>query len=211
MENITRILLFVASIVAIEFYIGYKVGSDFYSASAILISATLALSAALINTKYQRQTARESNSLNFQQTLQQDAEYHKNLSIIIEAIHNRHKVPLESFALEEFGQSKEATAIRYVLNTWERASLAMVHKVYDEAYLYGAHKSMVLHFGVVLRSYIRKTQEKNVSLYCHFNWLVLRWTIRRDSFSEKQTKDNLKKIFSDLDRVGSGKLMSHQK
>jgi hypothetical protein len=201
------ILIIISSAV----YLADKSGESYYSAIAIITSASLALSAAILNTFYQRCTSRENNSLNFQQLLQSDTQYARHLKTVVEAINNRLEVPMHNFALEQYGASEEATAIRYVLNTWERAALAMSHGIYDEKYLYGTHKSMVLHFGVTLRGYIRETQKNNISFYIHFSTLVLKWTIRRDSFSERQTKRHLKIILRQLDRVKTGRITAKQK
>jgi hypothetical protein len=184
-----------------------SLGSDFYSAGAILLSAILALSGALINLIFQRRTARDANSLSFQHSLLNDSNYLTNVALSVKAFKNKHNVPLKELAQSHFSDSEEAKAIRYVLNTWERSANAMRHGIYDEKYLYEAHKSMVLHFGVILREFVNEKQKEQISFFENFSWLVLKWTIRRDSFEAKATKVQLKRVFRDLNRVKSGKLL----
>ncbi|NRD73272.1 DUF4760 domain-containing protein [Shewanella sp. VB17] len=184
--------------------------SDYYSAGAIILSAVIALSAAAVNIFYIRRTARESNSLHFQQSLLNSIEYANNVDIMVKAIKKRHDFPLEDYAKDEHALTSEAKAIRYTLNSWEEAANAMKHDIYDEIYLYNSHKSTVLYIGLMLRSYINAKQKVNVSFFESFNWLVLKWAIRRDSFEEKETKKQLKKVFKDLSNIKSGKITSAQ-
>jgi hypothetical protein len=202
-------LLIIICFLAIFFsglFIIRQLGSTYYSAGAILLSAILALCGALINVFYQRRTARESNSLAFQQSLSDNETYNKNIPIIIKAIKNRYAVPLRDYTKPENSTCSQATAIRHVLNTWERSANAMRHGIYDEQYLYEAHKSMVLHLGVYLRGFINEKQREQASFYENFSWLVLNWTIRRDGFEELATKNELKRIFMELNAVKAGKL-----
>ncbi|MFT5164267.1 MAG: hypothetical protein ACI9FJ_002868, partial [Alteromonadaceae bacterium] len=160
-------------------------------------------SGALLNVFYQRRTARESNSLTFQQSLSDNEIYNENIPIIMSVIKNRKSIHI--YAEPKHTNTKEAQAIRSVLNTWERAANAMRHGVYDELYLYQAHRSMVLHFGVYLRGYIKAKQAERESFLVNFSWLVLKWTIRRDSFEEAITKKELKAVFKALNRVKAGR------
>lgn len=164
MYNLSRSGFFVAVYFLLLIFVGLLfiryLGRDYYSAGAILLSAILALSGASMNVFYQRRTARESNSLSFQQSLSDNENYIKNIAVIVEAIRNRSETPLQEYAKSIKTDSKEAKAIRYVLNTWERAANAMRHRIYDEQYLYEAHKSMVLYFGVYLRAFIKEKQKR---------------------------------------------------
>lgn len=203
--------LYFLTLVSVGLSCIYKAGPKFYSAGAIMLSALIALSAALVNISYTRRTARESNSLDFQQTLLNNKEYARNVGVMIQAIGNRDSFPLENYAQDEHALTPEAKAIRYALNSWEQAANAMRHDIYDEIYLYKSHKSTVLYIGLMLRGYVRAKQEVNVSFFENFNWLVLKWAIRRDSFEEKDTKKQLKKVFKDLSKVKSGKISPWQK
>lgn len=179
----------------------YYLGPAFYSAGAILLSAILALSGALMNVFFQRRTARESNSLSFQQSLSDNEDYISSVPKIINAINNRDVMPLQEYTKPEYANCDEAKAIRNVLNTWERAANAMRHGIYDERYLYEAHKTMVIHLGIYLRGYIVMKQKEQISFYENFIWLVVNWTIRKDSFEEAASREELKRIFKALNRV----------
>jgi hypothetical protein len=189
-----------------SYYVFQLVAPTYYASVAITTSAIIALSAAFMGIFFQRKTARENNSLSFQTSLADNEKYEKSIHVVIKAIRNNTEFPVENFSLKEHHTSDQAVAFRYVLNTWERAANAMLHGLYDEKYLYHAHKSMVLLVGIHLRLYISKLQQDNASYFCNLNWLVLKWTIRRDSFEEKETKKRLKKIFRLLNSVRHGRI-----
>jgi hypothetical protein len=181
----------------------HKVDEKFYSAGAILLSATLALIAAFLSIMFTRKTARESNSLNFQKNLHSDIEYNKHVRITANAAKSGKN--MRALAKVENRFDDDAISIRYVLNSWERAANAMRHDLYDELYLFESHKSMVVAFGIDFREFIDECQKRQASFYENFSWLVLKWTIRRDSFQEKERKRKLKKIFLSLSQVASNK------
>ncbi|WP_411993443.1 DUF4760 domain-containing protein [Agarivorans sp. DSG3-1] len=211
------ILVVFSSVLLAGFCISRYLGSSFYSAGAIITSATIALTAAMIGVKYQRQTARESNTLSFQDSLASDSKYSDSLNLVKKAIRERGKLKIEHYADDTYKayghkQSDEVSAaIRYVLNKWERAALAMQHRIFDEEFLYKAHKSMILDLGIYFRMYISKLQQSNASYYCNFNWLVLKWSIRRDSYQENETKKKLIIVWKELDKIQHGKIHAKDK
>ncbi|WP_296052516.1 DUF4760 domain-containing protein [uncultured Alteromonas sp.] len=184
----------------------HRVDEKLISAIAILLSATLALSAALLNLAYSRQTAREANSLDFQKRLQDNKEYIKHVRKVGEAISKRNELNFTELAQPEQRSNEYAIAIRYVLNTWEQASNAIRHDLYDELYLYEAYKSMVIDFGLYFREFISSSQMRQVTFYENFSWLVLKWLIRRDSIKEKTRKAELKIIFNKLNNIAPKKV-----
>jgi glycine cleavage system regulatory protein len=175
------------------------------AAGAIVLSAILALYSATITVVYNRLTAREKNSLEFQESLQLNTEYKKHLITAVRAIEDRFTIPLEVLTTEEYKRSESTKAIQYVLNTWERAANAMHHGIYDEVYLYGTYKSKILYFGIHLRDFVKERQKDNPAFYQNYSHLVLLWAIRGDSFEEKNTKTDLKKVFNDLNSIKHGK------
>lgn len=175
------------------------------AAGAILLSAILALYGATITVFYNRRTAREKNSLEFQESLQLNSEYKTNLTKTVKAIKNRFEMPLNILATEEHLGSESSRAIQYVLNTWERAANAMHHNIYDEKYLYGTYKSKILYFGVHLREYVKESQNDNPAFFQNYSQLVLLWAIRGDSFEEQETKKSLRKVFNELNGIKHGK------
>ena len=210
-KNNILISLFFIVYICVGLLIISVLDDKYFSSGAIVFSSLLALSAAIVNISYTRKTARENNSLSFQQSLLNSKLYHEKVRCTLEAISNRHQMSLDKYAEDEFANAQEAEAIRYVLNTWEQAANAIRHNIYDDLYLYKSHKSSVLYLGVILRGYIRKKQQVNASYFQELNWLILKWSIRRDSFSEKKTKKKLKKIFRELDKVKTGKISPSEK
>ncbi len=74
--------------------------------------------------------------------------------------------------------------IRELLNTWERAAIAIRQNVYDERLLYNAYGTSVIWIWKQTRPYIRQRQAANPRLYVNFDWLAITWLIRRDSLEE---------------------------
>ena len=184
----------------------HRVDEKLISATAILLSATLALTAALLNLAYSRQTAREANSLEFQKRLQDNDEYIEHVRKVGEAIAKRNELDFAELAQPEQRSNEYTIAIRYVLNTWEQASNAIRHDLYDELYLYEAYKSMVVDFGLYFREFISSSQKRQITFYENFSWLVLKWVIRKDSIKEKKRKKELKLIFKKLNRLAPKKI-----
>ena len=203
---IFQVIIYFSVLLTMSSYAYIVIDEKFYASIAIFTSAVIALSVALLGIHFQRKTAQESNSLDFQISLANNDKYLESLAVIVLAINNREKVPVENFAREEFSTSKEAEAIRYVLNTWERAANAILHGIYDEKYLYRTYKSMLLYFGVNLRVYIREKQKEGNSFFSSLNWLIIKCSIRRDSFEENMTKQALEDVFKLLDNVKHGKI-----
>lgn len=183
-----------------------------FGGGAVILSATLALSAAMVSMYYQRKTAREKNTLDFLNNLSDDTNYQTHFATVrtILSADDRDNRLIE-LASDSNVNDKDTEAIREVLNTWEQASSAVIHNLYDELYLYSSHKTQVLNLCIKLRPYIRTRQKTNISLYSNFTWLALKWTVRRDSFESEQTKKDLKRVFRQLDKIKSGRLRPNQK
>ena len=184
----------------------------YFGGGAVILSAALALSAAMVSMYYQRKTAREKNTLDFLNNLSDDTNYQSHFLNVRAILADEDKdARLVELASPDKVNDKDTESIREVLNTWEQASNAVLHNLYDELYLYSSHKSQVITLSLVLRPYIRERQKTNVSLYSNFTWLALKWTTRRDSFESAQTKKDLKRVFRQLDKIKSGKLRPNQK
>lgn len=196
------LLIFTLAVIGI--YLLHHVDTSFISAGAILLSASLALCAALLNILFTRKTARESNSLEFQRNLLRDKSYKMHELRAMRAVREREN--LHELAQTQFRFDKDSISIRYILNTWERAANAMRHGLYDELYLYEAHKSMVIALSMYFREFIKEAQQRQPSFYENFSWLALKWVIRRDSHSDKTRKTKLRQILAELDKIASHKI-----
>ena len=178
---------------------------------AVIASAILGVTAAVVTIKSNTHTFMQTNSLTFQQSLQTDDNYKDAIKTVFKAINNRLEKPLSHYAkpYSELCKSdgKVKADILYALNTWERAGSAISHGIYDEHYLYQAHRTMVIEMGLFFRDFINEVQtsRNNPELYRHFTDLVLLWTIRRDEFGEQLTKERLTEVFSMLNQVKTGK------
>ncbi|MEJ6497792.1 DUF4760 domain-containing protein [Pseudoalteromonas lipolytica] len=220
-KHIELIVIYFISVSLVGGYLIKTSNGDYISAVAILLSAFIAISGALITIYFQRRTAREKNTLEFQNDLQENEDYHKNVLLINKLLAN-HKDDyiqgktdtmdvIRTLASPELVRSEEAVALRDVLNKWEQAANAIRHGLLDEKYLYSSHKSTVLFMGVWFRSFIKERQKSNESLYLNFTWLVLKWTIRRDSFENDETRKQIRAVFKQLNNIKHGKIKANQK
>lgn len=78
-----------------------------------------------------------------------------------------------------------------ILNTWERAAIAIKKSIYDEEVLYLAYGTTVIQLWTKLSPFIKKRQEKNPRLYVNFDWLAVKWMAKRN---ESKSKSELKKL-----------------
>ncbi len=206
------LITFILCEVVVSATLFHHIDSRYYSVLAIITSAILALTAAFVGVFYQRQTAKEKNTLDFQSGIQSDKQYVDSMRKLATIFRDYDSsITIGDLANDLHVNKPESQAIRYVLNSWEKAANAIRHGIFDDNYLYSSHKSTVLLIGVKCRPFIRARQATNTSLYTNLNWLIMKWTIRRDSFEEQETKRAIQKIFKELDKVKSGKIPSHLK
>lgn len=155
------------------------------------ITAMVAGVIALMTIKKQRQTARENNSLSFEKDYQR-CEYVRKAWVVIreKVIKNKPYFPIERYAEAGYASTEEATAIRDILNEWERAANAINHNLYDDGLLYNAFGSSVLFLRTEFQPYIEKRQNDTPSYYQNFMSMSLRWRIRKDNEKSSRVKSN---------------------
>ena len=122
----------------------------------------------------QRQTAKEKNTLEFEQKYKHNQNLTEKFYYVIELCHDKN---LEQIAQDK--TAKEYNAIVEILNEWERTANAIKHDLYDEPMLYQIYGSTVIHLWVRLQPFIQFRQKDNVRLYLNFSALASRWQIRR--------------------------------
>lgn len=91
--------------------------------------------------------------------------------------------------------------IRELLNTWERVAIAIRQNVYDENLLYNAYGTSVIWIWKQTRPFMRKRQEENPRLFVNFDWLAIRWQIRRDGVKDAANLKKLKAIHALLQGI----------
>lgn len=206
------IFLIPSALIGFLIYYVFDKEVAYYAPICVMISAIAAITVATVTIKSNRHTFMQTNSLAFQQALQNDEHYKKALAGISKAMNNRLEKPLVFYANNENVKTDEdkqiLSDIRYVINIWERAATACVKDLYDEHYLYKTYKSMVLDIGIQFRWFIHEVQENrnNPDIYKYFTKLVLLWTIRRGEFTSKQTNEELKLIYKQLQSIEAGRL-----
>ncbi|WP_322059178.1 DUF4760 domain-containing protein [Paraburkholderia sp. J63] len=104
-------------------------------------------------------------------------------------------------ALADTAEHEMVGHIREMLNTWERASIAVRRKVYDENLLYNAYGTSVIWMWKSMVPYMRKRQAKNPRLYMNFDWLAIRWMIRRNGDGDARNLRRLKIALRHLNKL----------
>lgn len=152
--------------------------------------------------KTQRFLTRAKNTIDF------EASYHNSKEIqdcekrVKSSLKSCNADDKKSLALPERFSEPFVSDIRETLNIWERAAIAIKSQVYDEDVLYKAYGSSLIGLWNDLRPYIIAKQEKNRRLYANFDWLAIRWMVRRESEYSKVELKRLKKaqrILSSID------------
>jgi hypothetical protein len=108
---------------------------------------------------------------------------------------------LELLAITNNPDQEILPHIREVLNTWERAAIAVKRNVYDEDLLFDAYGSSLVYMWQKLIPFIRRRQSSNNRLYANFDWLAIRWLIRRDSIKNQEKIKKLKKALEMLREI----------
>lgn len=91
--------------------------------------------------------------------------------------------------------------MRELLNTWERVAIAIRQRVYDENLLYNAYGTSVIWIWKQTLPFIRRRQQENPKLFINFDWLAIRWQIRRDSRTDAANLHKLKTAHALLQRI----------
>jgi len=144
------------------------------------ITIPLAALVALYGIKVQKKEKRLEKSLSFSQGLSENKQFQDSLKTLAILLDNRLHKPLSEYAIKDMS-TKEANAIRSVLNELERMAAGVRHNIYDEEFLYNTLSSMVLNIHDYLRSYVVEVKKRNQSAYINLEYLCLQWKIKKYS------------------------------
>lgn len=144
------------------------------------LAIPLAAIVAVFAYKAQLKAQRLKSSLEFSKEFSQNEITQDALNIYIKLVKNRLDVPIENWAQSENQSSKEARAIRTLINEFERLSAGIKHSIYDENFLYESHATSILRAHTNLKPYIDTLNSSNPLLFKRFDELAFRWAIRRD-------------------------------
>ncbi|TQV87275.1 DUF4760 domain-containing protein [Aliikangiella coralliicola] len=153
----------------------------FYCISITHPVVFVALAAAIVavfGIAFQRKTAREKNSIDFEESYKKNTNI-KNAMLEIYSLNESKVRALIKDDGSVDDNDKSVIAIRRVLNEWERAATAISHQVYDNQYLYQIYGTTVLNLFDVLHPFITARQNKNSRLYINFQLLAVDWIIKR--------------------------------
>lgn len=140
----------------------------------------------------QRHLARSKNSIEFEENYHSEAT-EKIARDARETLHTSSENALINLAQQENFNMPEAMAIRELLNIWERASIAVQYKVYDEDVLFNAYAAGLIWIWIRSKPYINEKRKSNPRLYINVDWLAIRWQIRRNNVSKEEGLEKLKK------------------
>ncbi|KIG04888.1 hypothetical protein BurMR1_3699 [Burkholderia sp. MR1] len=145
------------------------------TAVVALVSAVIAFSAVLINAHL----TRSKNAIDFWSAYHASAQQKESTKAMVEWVHGK-PTPEQTRALGvlPFKDPILSTHIREILSTWERVSIAIRKKVYDEDLLFDAYGSSIVDLWINFRPFIEERRKANDRLYVHFLWLVKRWQVR---------------------------------
>lgn len=146
------------------------------------LTALVAGAIAICTIIKQRQTARENNSLSFEKDYKR-CEFVRNAwDTLIYNVHaNRLETPIERYAIDaELKKTKEAKAIRDILNEWERAANAVNTRLYDGEFLYQVFGSTVIFLHREMLPYIKERQKESPFFYEQFMRLAVCWLAKRN-------------------------------
>jgi len=141
-----------------------------------LITAIVGGTIAIVGIAMQRKTSREKNALEFDVFYQTDEEVRSHWTTIANYINdnknkkNIGKVDRNNDAFNSF---------IFILNTWERASNAIRHNIFDEDYLYNVLGSTAIRIYDELEDFIKIRQGKSKLSLVNYEWLVIKWRIRK--------------------------------
>jgi hypothetical protein len=153
----------------------------------VLISAIIAF----IGFYTTRHLTRSKHTIDFESSYHQSEKLGEALKQML-AWNEQHPNWADTEALASTPDHAMVTHIREMLNTWERASIAVRRKVYDEDLLYNAYGTSVIWMWKAMVPYMRKRQAHNPRLYMNFDWLAVRWMIRRNDSKDAAYTRKLK-------------------
>lgn len=151
----------------------------------VLISALIAFQAF----RTTRHLSRSKNAIDFESAYHQSVKLAAAMAKLLEWA--KHADAKDTAALAAADKQEMVGHIRELLNTWERAAIAIKQNVYDDGLLYNAYGTSVIWIWKQTVPYMRRRQADNPRLYVNFDWLAIMWQIRRDS---RQEASHLKKL-----------------
>lgn len=125
----------------------------------IIFSTFVGGSIAIVGILKQRQTAVSKNTVDFEAMLAGDADYDGSWDVVKRVVADRARVSVAHWAEDANFEKREAEAIRYVLNSWERAANGVAKKVYDSHFLYEMYGTHVISMHDFLIPYILRVRE----------------------------------------------------
>jgi len=144
----------------------------------------VAITAAYVTIRTNRQLAREKNALDFEQKYKENPKITEHMRLLGSTFKIKNSLEIKEMSSKKYEECSEEEkkfweASAYVLNEWERAANAVNHDIYDEHLLYKAYGTSVLKLYMNLSEYIAARQKDSVRYYINFLMLVAKWQIRR--------------------------------
>ncbi len=155
---------------------------------------------AIVGIRKQRQSAREKNSIDFESGYKRSKQINDAWIILMKAVRNSNNVPIESWASQDKFASTEASAIRLILNEWERAASGISHSIYDNDLLYKTYGTTVIDLYTFLRPFITEKQRHNPRFYAQFAKLAVCWMVLRSNENRERVDAQLRLAYSMLNQ-----------
>lgn len=144
----------------------------------IALVAALSAAIAVYGVILQRRNSREKNAIDFEKYYKEDKAIQKAYETY--RSFKQSEEDITQWAAADALEHQSTREIRLLLNTWERASNAMMHGVYDEDYLYQAHCMNLINLYEYCHPYIRIKQKRgNPRQYLNLQVIAIKWIQRR--------------------------------
>lgn len=172
---------------------------DYLLKNPTLPVVTITAIVAFFSFMSQRHLARSKNSIEFEENYHSENTEQIATTARI-ALHKLNSNELAELAKQENFTTENAKAIRELLNIWERVSIAVQYKIYDEDVLFNAYAAGLIWVWEHSQPYISEKRKINPRLYINVDWLAIRWLIKRNNLKKENGLKNLQQAIKLIEK-----------
>lgn len=194
-------VLFYASVALTLLSVPPEILLPFLKKNPTLVLLCLSAVIAFISYKNQRHLTCAKNTIDFQTAFHNSKELNKATTVFADRICHMTSDEVRQLAHVKDRDDKVNKSARELLNSWERVAVAVKNDVYDEEMLFNTYASFLLTIWQTLGPYIAEKQKVNPKWYVEFQWLALRWRIRKDAALTKRQIRELKQAVKGLENL----------
>ncbi|GKV82434.1 DUF4760 domain-containing protein [Pectobacterium versatile] len=149
---------------------------------------------AIVSIRMQRKTSREKNALEFDVFYQTNEDIRSHWAVVVKYLNeNKNRYDLKNIEKTDH----VFISLIFILNTWERAANAIRYNVFDEDYLYNVLGGSAVRIHDEINIFIESRRAINKLVWVNYEWLVIRWRLRRKLNDENiSNTENVLKLSS---------------